>query len=74
MAARAAGEAAGLDGSEDSMDLNVPGHDPAATNLIVEVDEPRAWCHGGVTTIGPWIGCHGPRTLPAPSSGQEIVS
>ena len=30
--ARAAGEAAGLDGSENSMDLNVPKPDPAATS------------------------------------------
>ena len=36
VAARAAGEAAGLDGSEDSMDLNVPGHDPAANKPQVE--------------------------------------
>ena len=34
VAARAAGEAAGLDGSEDSMDLNVPKLGPAATSLI----------------------------------------
>ena len=33
VAARAAGEAAGLDGSEDSMDLNVPDRDSAATCL-----------------------------------------
>ena len=32
VAARAAGEAAGLDGSEDSMDLNVPNPDRAATS------------------------------------------
>ena len=31
-AARAAGEAAGLDGSENSMDLNVPDRDSAATS------------------------------------------
>ena len=33
VAARAAGEAAGLDGSGNSMDLNVPEHGPAATSL-----------------------------------------
>ena len=32
-AARAAGEAAGLDGSENGMDLNVPTPDSAATSL-----------------------------------------
>ena len=31
-AARAAGEAAGLDGSENSMDLNVPDPDSVATS------------------------------------------
>ena len=33
-AARAAGEAAGLDGSENRMDLNVPNPDSAATSLL----------------------------------------
>ena len=33
VAARAAGEAAGLDGSENSMNLNVPVSDSAATSL-----------------------------------------
>ena len=32
VAARAAGEAAGLNGNENSMDLNVPKPDPAATS------------------------------------------
>ena len=32
-AARAAGEAAGLDGSENSIDLNVPDYGPVATSL-----------------------------------------
>ena len=33
VAARAAGEAAGLDESVNSMGLNVPGHEAAATSL-----------------------------------------
>ena len=35
VAARAAGEAAGLDGSENSMDLNVPERGSAATSLTL---------------------------------------
>ena len=38
-AARAAGEAAGLDGSENSMDLNVPKPDSNATSLQAAASE-----------------------------------
>ena len=40
VAARAAGEAAGLDGSENSMDLNVPDYDRAATSLRMAISTP----------------------------------
>ena len=39
VAARAAGEAAGLDGSEDSMDLNVPNPDSNTTSRRVKSEK-----------------------------------
>ena len=43
VAARAAGEAAGLDGSENSMDLNIPGHEGVATSQVDARGRKRAW-------------------------------